>query len=455
MDDYEVRGSLLSFGSKPANRDSGFFHWLSTVRLSRIILSILIVLVIVPIITHIYLSKVTSEQTETFLSRNKLDLPDDLSSAKASELKIRIEEMLRIKISVNNELRDLEAKRQKLNQEISNLGMKIEELKNEASHKTQELERIKLSISQAEVAHKEILERNQPELGLPAKLSISLIRDILPLPIPNEANQCSIYSCIDFSRCSIVGNFPVFVYPLGIDVFEREKASLMQTFNYNPHITYNPDEACLFIYVNGSPEKKIEDDLGKLSHWGGDGRNHIIFNIVSTADNISPVILSRESNEKANSVYGRAMLVQSVFHVYRPHFDLCVPPLLGPPGSDVWFDLPLLSPARRRYLLSFSGQQTSNSSSLVQSTLELLQTSTTSDEFYFEFQCLNKNDQNLVDSSLCGSVKTRAAILQQSTFALIPLPATGLTTLAVQLRLYEALKFGAIPVVIGNLLLLL
>ena len=444
----EFRGGLL-FGSK-SNRDNGFFHWFSTVRLSRIILCILIVLVLVPIITHVYLSKVASDTESSYLSRNKLDLPDDLGSAKASELKIRIEEMLRIKISVNNELRDLEAKRQKLNQEISTLGMKIEELKNEANRKVVELDRIKLSITQAEVAHKEILERNQPELRLPTKLSIGPVNDGFSLPTTDEANLCSIYSCIDFSRCSIVSNFPVYVYPLGSDGFEeRISASLLQTFNYNPHITNDPTEACLFIYVNAAPEKKIQGELAKLTHWGGDGHNHIIFNIISSTENISPIILSRDSNKKSNFPYGRAMIVQSVFDVYRPHFDLCVPPLLGPPGSDVWFDLPPMTPARRRYLLSFSGQA-SNSSSSVQSTLELLQTSTTSDEFYFEFQCINKNNQNFKDLSLCGSPKTRAAILQQSTFALISLPAKGLTSLAVQLRLYEALQFGAIPVVVGD-----
>lgn len=444
METFEFRPILSGLPYQKSNRDGSFCHWLSTIRLSRIILCILVVLVIVPIITHYYLSDVGSEQSKSFHSRNKLDLPDDLGSIKASEVKIRIEEMLRIKMSVNNELRDLEAKRQKLQSEISSLGMKIEELKNEAGRKVIDLDRIKLSISQAEVAHLEILERNQPELRLPAKLEPNPLIDILPMPNHDVESNCSIYSCIDFSRCSLVSNFPVYVYPFNGEGYEeRISASLSQTLNYNPHITSNAQEACLFIYVNSSPESELRKNLQNLSHWAGDGRNHIIFHIGFFPKEMSSLI-SHAVNE--NSTFGRAMIVQSVFHTYRPHFDLLVPPLLGPPGSDVWYDLPSLTPARRRYLLSYSGHL--QSSSEVQKTLEQLTASSTSDEFYFEFQCFHPKNES--DSSLCGTVQTRSAVLQQSTFVLIPLPHTDLTSLAVQLRLYEALKYGSIPIMVGN-----
>lgn len=444
MESFEYRPVLSGQPYSKTNRDGGFCHWLSTVRLSRIIFCILIILVIVPIVTHYYLSGVGNEHSETFHSRNKLELPDDLGSSKASELKLRIEEMLRIKLSVNNELKDLEAKRQKLQAEISSLGLKIEELKNEAVRKSVELDRIKLSISQAEVAHLEILERNQPEVRLPAKLLPNQPSDILMMPSFNEELSCSIFSCIDFSRCSLVSEFPVYVYPFKQEGYEeRISASLIQTFNYNPHITSNPQEACLFVFVNTSPETELRKNLPKLAYWSGDGRNHIIFNIAASSKE-SPIVLSHGTNQ--NFTYGRAMIVQSVFRIYRSNFDLLMPPLLGPPGSDVWYDLPSLTPARRRYLMSYSGSSVSVSSE-VHFALEQLLASTTSDEFYFEFRC---SKDSKVDSSLCGSIQTRSAILQQSTFVLIPLPFSDLTSQAVQLRLYEALKYGAIPVMVGN-----
>lgn len=209
---------------------------------------------------------------------------------------------------------------------------------------------------------------------------------------------------------------------------------MSQTFNYNPHITSNPLEACLFIYVSTGSEDLLEENILKLQHWSGDGRNHIIFHIGLSAG--------------INQTYGRAMIVQPVFNsFYRPGFDLTVPPLLGPPGSDVWYDLPSITPARRRFLLSFSGQS-SNHTKVIQSALEQLQGSSTSDEFFFEFQC---NIPDSLEMSLCGSTQTRTAVLQQSTFVLIPLPmGNDLTSTIVQLRLYEALKSGAVPIVVGD-----
>jgi len=439
MDSDSYRSLDLGLLQSRGHRDSRFCRWISTVRLSRIILCILIILVTTPIITHYYLTSVGNVQSDTFNSRSKLDFPDDLVSVKGHELKVRIEEMMHIKISVKNELWELESKRQKLQADISSFGSKVEELKTEVERKENDLEKIKLSISQAEVAYREILERNQPELGLPAKLTLSSFNDILPMPSSDEQSLCSIYSCVDFLKCSLVSGFPVFIYSFDTEFNEQILSSLSQTFNYNPHISTNPLEACIFIYVNSGEVKQLHEKLVKLPHWGGDGRNHIIFNVATSAED--PFIVDNQ-----NSLYGRAMIAQSVFHRYRPGFDLLVPPLLGPPGSDVWYDLPSITPARRRYLMSFSGHSLVNSS-FIQRSLEQLQASKTSDEFYFELQC-SDGSRHQREMGVCGSSHTRAAVLKQSTFVLIFL--TDVVTIDVQLRLYEALKMGAVPIIVGQ-----
>ena len=459
-------------------RDSSFYHWFHSVRLSRIILCILIVLVSVPIVTHYYLSNVGSENSveAAFRTRTKLDLPDELALLKAGELKLRIDEMQRIKISVNNELRDLEAKRQKLQSEIASFGQKIEDLKMETAHKQNDLERIQLSINQAEVAHREILEQNQPELKLPTKLSNTLTQEYVSLPSSFDQSQCTIYSCIDFSRCSLISGFPVYVYPLtGEGLDERISASLAQTFSYNPHVTISPTDACVYIYVNSVPLDKLQETLIKLPYWAGDGRNHIILNFASSTKE-TPVVLSAAARNGQVSVFGRSMIVQTVFNFYRSHFDLLVPPLFGPPGSDVWEGLPSLTPARRRYLrktfsyeylsimntsffnsprlifkfltVSFAGRSSNNFIEF-KSSLEQLQGTKTSDEFFFEFQC-NEAQSSDQEMALCGSDETRAAILKQSTFVLIHLPTHDLTTYNAQVRLFEALKYGAVPIVLGD-----
>jgi alpha-1,4-N-acetylglucosaminyltransferase EXTL3 len=70
---------------------------------------------------------------------------------KAGDLKLRIDEMSRIKSTVSIELKDLESKRQKLQSDISQYNQKIDELKQELSRQGTELERLKISVAQAQV----------------------------------------------------------------------------------------------------------------------------------------------------------------------------------------------------------------------------------------------------------------------------------------------------------------
>lgn len=166
------------------------------------------------------------------------------------------------------------------------------------------------------------------------------------------------------------------------------------------------------------------------------------------------------------NVSGRAIIVQSTFTYenYRPGFDLIVTPVLGPPGGDVWQECSSMLPARRKYLLTFQGEMKSNSIKPVERTeldifviehLKRLLKTGTSDNFLFEFGCSLANDDNSnvgpEDWALCGTDGSRKAILKESTFVLIFAPSSELvTTSLLQARLYEALRSGAIPVILGG-----
>lgn len=80
------------------------------------------------------------------------------------------------------------------------------------------------------------------------------------------------------------------------------------------------------------------------------GRNHVLMFL--SRGNLSPATLMPE-------LTGRAIIAQSLFthQLFRPGFDLVVPPVLGPPGGDVWGECAPQLPARRKYLLSFQGHQ--------------------------------------------------------------------------------------------------
>lgn len=76
--------------------------------------------------------------------------------------------------------------------------------------------------------------------------------------------------------------------------------------------------------------------------------------------------------------------------------------------------------------------------------------------FLFEFECVPASDDNLntgpQDWALCGTDTSRRIILKESTFALVFAPtfADLLTTTLLQARIYESLRSGAIPIILGG-----
>ncbi|CAG9814496.1 unnamed protein product [Phaedon cochleariae] len=477
-----------------------YCSWLIHVKLSRIVAMVLAILIFTPLITHFYLSKV--ERSSYLIehgAHSHQDLNEDFYMFKESDLKVGVEELLRIRGSVLSELRDIEKKRQQYKQEIQSYAKNIEELKLELSHQQTSLNRLKISVEQAQVAQHEALQQNTPDLALPKKLTVDTLPSILP-PIPRNASiHCRMYNCFDHSRCSLTSGFPVYLYdpdqfPVmndGWDVDGFLKTTLKQTLGYNPHLTNNPKEACIYLVLVGEALKDTDDvsenvgnhlnlppldseALKRLPFWGGDGRNHILLNLARRdLTTTSGDIFSKTDT-------GRAILVQSTFRsdFFRPGFDLIISPVLGPPGGDVWQECAPMVPVRRKYLLTFQGEMKMlkserNASSrtdhfddiedsdadvdkFVIDHLGSLSESETSDKFIFEFVCNPASDNNInsgsQDWALCGTDTSRRSVLKMSTFVLIfaPRHVELVSTTLLQARVYEALRSGAIPVILGG-----
>ena len=128
---------------------------------------------------------------------------------KAADLKTRIKEMLRIKVSVSNELRDLENKRQKLQVEVNSFTQRIDELKQEMLHQQTDLDRLKISVVQAQAAQREAVERNTPELAPPRRILMNSVPAVVSATYPGT---CKMYNCFDHSRCALTSGFPVYLY---------------------------------------------------------------------------------------------------------------------------------------------------------------------------------------------------------------------------------------------------
>ncbi|RZF46928.1 hypothetical protein LSTR_LSTR013240 [Laodelphax striatellus] len=441
--------------------------WLANVKLSRIIVLVFLALVLVPLFTHYYLSNVERDAPlgDIHRTRSKLETYEDFSAMKASDLRMRIEEMLRIKGSVSSELRDLESKRQRLQTAVASFTQKIDQLNMELLHQLLKLDRVKLSVQQAQMAYREARQRNTPDLSPPLPLLASSPPTHLPPP-SHPASLCQLTTCFDHSRCALTSGMPVYLYDVDrfAGVSPYLKTGVRQTVGYNPHLTYNADEACLYLVLVGEGDGAVTwEQLERLPYWGGDGRNHILLNF--SRRNLS-------STAATLWHHSRAMLAQSTFlrgggH-FRRGFDVVVPPPLGGPGGDVWEEAAAMLPARRRLLVTFQGGRRrgrappvtrvgdddedggggGGSDSLED--IERFLTWSTSDEFLLETNCATPE----TDSSewqLCGSEGSRSEVLKASTFVLVPAPVNTsyVTTSLMLARVYEALQNGAIPVIVG------
>lgn len=309
--------------------------------------------------------------------------------------------------------------------------------------------------------------------------------------------------CFDHSRCSLSSGFPVYLYDpdavsvvsVGFDIDGFLKTTIKQTLGYNAHLTKEPNNACVFLVLVGEALYESEQlknnrysamnevsapsrtplnvtNLKRLPYWGGDGRNHVLINLARRD------LSAGSGNAFRHEDTGRAIIIQSSFaeSQFRQGFDIVVPPILGPPGGDVWQECAPMVPARRRLLLSFQGEtkpvnqtgsviqlasvepptddEEENLDEFIVEHLKDMTKGMTQDKFLLQFECVPATEQKsyapVRDWALCGTDSSRKNVLKESTFALLLPPGNReASSTLLQARLYEALRSGAIPVVLG------
>lgn len=128
MSTYDNNSSYrpLNSNSNNGNFAASLCNWLKHIKVYKIVCLILVLLFVIPILAHYYILNVSKPfecnvvrninfpKSITFLclqvepevneaeihhSRSQLDVYEDISNLRASDLKLRIEEMLRIKVS--------------------------------------------------------------------------------------------------------------------------------------------------------------------------------------------------------------------------------------------------------------------------------------------------------------------------------------------------------------------
>jgi len=425
----------------PKSDTDSFWYWLRTVRIRTLLLALLPCILVLPICLYWLLAngeaaKGGIDSADT--ARRVLGLIE-FDHLSGPEIKSRIDELLRIKNSVQAELRSLEQRRSSMQVELVELGSKIEQVKMESSRESKELERLRVSIQQVKVAHQEYIARNSPDIAPPLPLLPAMMEFLTP---PLSSSPCSLSTCFDFSRCSVSSGMPVYLYP-------------SHAMNNIQHLTTTPSQACLYMVM-----MQKETQLSSLLYWAGDGRNHLLIQLPG-------------ETRLDNTDTGRAMIVSStaVSSTWRPGFDLVLPSLAG--KGQGWSEYPPLVPVTREILLTFEGQQEFGvlvSSALedamrqdreVVAVLKDMTVAGTNDKFHFTFACSSKDTKSLgriepTDWRLCTTLESRAEILSKSTFGVILPPSNRsiISTPHIQARLMECLLAGTIPVILSTDLLL-
>jgi len=148
--DYSSRKMPLT--SSPNN--GGFLSWLRHPQrgLPYLIFSIVVILIMLPLLTHYYISAFDDVVAMTsYGHRGRFERAGRFGSAKSSELKSQIDELRAIKTSVSNELLELEKKRQTLLTEISGYTAAIDELKQTYQQMSEDTGRLRISLTNLQV----------------------------------------------------------------------------------------------------------------------------------------------------------------------------------------------------------------------------------------------------------------------------------------------------------------
>lgn len=333
--------------------------------------------------------------------------------------------------------------------QISAFHRKIEELRDEATKDQTELERLRVSIGQARLALVEYTKRNTPEVRAPLSLP-SVMSHSVSMPPPADASSCSgMGRCFDYSRCALSSGFPVYVY-------DHERYSSRGLLSGLRSLTFSPDRACVFVTI-------VDDSGGKplnpktLSHWNGDGRNHLIIHLGQDTED--------DADRQLQGSH-RALILKSDFKLrnFRPRFDLVLPQLPEDERGafNAWEVTPTLLPIHKKFLISFSGVRPAENAEkdpVMEKVIQVVRQISgdrTDDQSHVDVDCKADPEVKIAYSpsewQLCGTELSRRNVLIQSTFALIlmsPNDGNIVSSSGLQRRLSEALKAGSIPVILG------
>jgi alpha-1,4-N-acetylglucosaminyltransferase EXTL3 len=432
------------------------FYKLKDNNYGRFLLLLLCLLAVMPFVTHYYLTKRSGSHStyfESFHTRSTLQ-DDGNSEYKLDELRKNIYELEHVKLSLKNELRELEGKRHGLLRNIQEHSNNIDSIRNKAGHLTNEVSKRQQELEDLRFAKQMVDRCPQLPLVKPPKDIFSKLSNsfrVFPKVTAQERNHCKLSSCFDYQKCPLGHDFAAHIYkPQNLLVIALEMYGILKSMPYA--VDVSEPTACVYIVIidksSQSSPTELERFLYSLKFWQGDGRNHILINVAGV-------------NLKSVDT-GRAILAQTIFTQdtpYRQKFDIVLPPFASLlKYGAAWENSAPQLPANRKYLVTFEGnyhnlKKDPNNNSLI-SGHDLKELSLEAKDIFIQTSCrVTKEFAEYNGWQLCQSRTSRAELLKASTFVLI-IHSEHSNDQTVTMRFIEALQYGAVPVLISDDILL-
>ena len=429
------------------------FYKLKDSTYGRFLLLLLCLLAVMPFVTHYYLTKRSWSQSlypQPFHTRSTLQ-DDGNSEYKLDELRKNIDELEHVKLSLKNELRELEGKRHGLLRNIQEHSNNIDLIRNKAGYLTNEVSKRQQELEDLRFAKKMVDHCPQLPFVKPPKDIFSKLSNnfqVFPKATAGERSRCKLSSCFNFQKCPLGHDFTAHIYK-PYSSAAKEVYDILKSMPYS--VDVHEPTACVYVVVidkSQSSPKELEKFLHNLKFWQGDGHNHILINFA-------------EMNLK-NIDTGRAILAQTTFTQHAPYrrkFDLVLPPFASLlKHGAAWENSAPQLPANRKYLVTFEGNHRSSKNDPFSSFIsvrDLKELSLEAKDVFIQTSCeVDEEFDHHKDWQLCRSHKSRADVLKISTFALVFQPEYSDDQTITMIRFIEALQHGAIPVLISDNILL-
>ena len=404
-------------------------------------------------------------QQKMIPQRKPLDYLESYDNA--DTLKFQISELEHIRVSVRNELRVMDRDRQKLLGEVDSARETLGGVKKDIEKAKIDLQNTKSKLSRAARQVKKASNTSPPSDSPGSLVVVELPeRDLVTrTKVKGDDSQrkallCTKENfCFEFSRCPLHRTFLVYVYnnhrPYS-DLFPLKEQHALDAFvsrlREEGSLTTDPALACVSVLITGPltqpmAQSVLEEKIHSLPEWGVTQGSNVLLLDLPYLD-VGGVGLRDIDCGKAVVAHGVDASKQ------QQQNTILLPPVTLGNDEPSWQGLPLHLPAKRLHLVYFEGQRSEGASGLTQSDLESMATAITDktrDKVFIKTSC--STDQVVSDHvvlgewHLCGSADQRRSWLISSTFSLVlGSSESGGHTFT---RLVEALRYGAVPVIVG------